>query len=98
MRDPKRVAAFILVVASSWLALPARSDEPPTYERDIKPLFAKRCTVCHNRRKLDDLEVSAGLALDSFEAALAGTKEHKVITPGRSSESELWRRLNESDE
>jgi WD40 repeat protein len=79
-------------------ATSARSDEPPTFERDIKPLFAKRCTVCHNARKLDDPDVSAGLALDSYEAVLKGTAEHKVVIPGRSGESELSSRLVDPDE
>src|SRR5204863_1947030 len=72
--------------------------EPPTYERDIRPLLARRCTVCHNPKKLNDPDVSAGLALDTFEAALAGTKDHKVVVAGKAAESELFRRLSDEDE
>jgi WD40 repeat protein len=70
----------------------------PSFERDIKPLLAKRCTVCHRASKRDDSEVSGGLALDSFEAAIDGTKRHKVIVPGQSGKSELWHRLADSDD
>ena len=77
---------------------PPSGEETPTFERDIRPLFAKRCSVCHNRKKLDDLDVSGGLALDTFEAALAGTREHPVIVPGKAAESELVRRLSVADE
>jgi hypothetical protein len=80
------------------MGAPSSGEESPTYERDIKPLFSKRCTVCHNQKKLDDPDISGGLALDGFDAILAGTKEHKVIVPGRSTESELLKRLNEDDE
>ena len=74
-------------------------DSPaPTYERDIKPIFAKRCTVCHSARKRDDPEISGGLVLDSFEGVLAGTARHKVIVPGRSTASELVHRLADADE
>ncbi len=89
---------------SAWLALatgmaaPVRADESPTFERDIKPLFAKRCTVCHDPKKLDDPDVSGGLALDTYEAALKGTKDRKVIVPGKAAGSELIRRLSATDE
>jgi hypothetical protein len=79
---------------------PVRGEDSsaPTYERDIKPLFARRCTVCHKASKRADLDVSGGLALDSLEAILAGTAREKVVVPGRSGESELVRRLADGDE
>lgn len=88
----------ILTALGIGFVAPARGDETPSFERDIKPLFAKRCTVCHNPKKRDDPDVSGGLALDSFEAAMAGTKEHKVVVPGRSTDSELLRRLDSEDD
>src|SRR5687767_10016980 len=90
--------ALGLFAVMATLAPIAWGEETPTYERDIKPLFSKRCTVCHNKKKLDDLDISGGLALDTFEAVLAGTKDEKVIVPGRSLESRLLKRLNEVDE
>src|SRR6185437_12390793 len=74
------------------------ADVPPTYERDIKPLLAKRCATCHAAKKVDDPDISGGLALDSYEAALAGTKAHKVIEPRKPEASELVRRLTDPDE
>src|SRR4051812_27798654 len=85
--------AMLLVIA-----VPCRADEPPTYERDVKPLLSRRCTVCHNAKKLGDPDISAGLALDTFEAALAGTQNHKVVVAGKAAESELFRRLTDEDE
>ena len=41
------------------------------------------------RRSATNPDVSGGLALDSFEAVLAGTTREKVVVPGRSAESEL---------
>jgi len=77
----------------------ARGDEVdvPTYERDIKPILAKRCTVCHSSSKKDDLELSGGLALDSLEAVLTGTKRRKVVAPRHGDESEIVRRLTDPD-
>jgi mono/diheme cytochrome c family protein len=60
----------------------ARADV--TYAADIKPLFERSCVKCHGEEKQ-----RAGLRLDSLKAALKGTKEEKVIVPGKSAESEL---------
>jgi WD40 repeat protein len=91
-------ALSTLLGAPCWS--PGRADEPPklTYEGDIKPLFARRCTICHRASKRGNAEISGGLALDSFEAVLAGTANEKVIVPGRSADSELVRRLAQADE
>ncbi len=89
---------LILLTLVIALSPSSRGDEGPTYEQDIKPLFTKRCTVCHNKKKLENLDISGGLALDTFDAALGGTNAQKVIVPGRSGASELIKRLNETDE
>lgn len=73
-------------------------DDPPTYERDVRPVFAKRCNVCHNTNKVEKLDISGGLALDTFDAAIKGTREHSVVVPGKAGESELFKRLIETDE
>src|SRR5713226_8769910 len=76
----------ILVVFSAVLGWPgdrlrAGESPPPSYERDIQPIFARRCTVCHNARKRDNPDISGGLALDTFEGVLAGTPRGKVMVP-----------------
>ncbi len=76
----------------------AADPAPPTYEEAIRPIFARRCTVCHSAKNRRDEDRSGGLALDTWEAALAGTARHKVIVPGRSVDSELVRRLSDPDE
>lgn len=88
---------FLSMVLVTGLASFALADEAPTFERDVRPLLAKRCTVCHNAKKQNDLDVSGGLALETFEAAMAGTSEHKVVVPGKASASELFRRLIADD-
>jgi WD40 repeat protein len=82
---------------ATGLATPAPDDDAPTYERDVRPLLARRCTVCHNRKKQNDLDVSGGLALETFEGAMAGTSEHRIVVPGKAAESELFRRLIAAD-
>jgi hypothetical protein len=95
-------ALLAFLVVSCWLGggLPVRAADQaaPTYEEAIRPIFARRCTVCHSAKNQRDLDLSGGLALDTWEAALAGAARHKVIVPGRSAESELVRRLSDPDE
>lgn len=91
------LTAFVCLLGL-FIASPSRAGEPPTYERDIKPLLAKRCVVCHNGKKLDKPEISGGLALDSLEAILQGTKDHKVVQPSHSVDSEIYRRLVDTDD
>src|SRR5205823_4474942 len=46
---------------------------------------------------LKELDVSGGLALDSYEAILKGTKE-RVVQPGKSADSLLIQRVTSTDE
>src|SRR4051794_39913005 len=94
----RHLASSIVTLLAASTTAPTFGEETPTFEREIRPLFVKRCSVCHNRKKVDDLDVSGGLALDTYEAALAGTRERPVIVPGKAAESELVRRLSVDDE
>jgi hypothetical protein len=93
-----RAAAWLALTTA--LAISARGDvaPTPTYEGDIKPLLARRCTACHSRKNQAKVDVSAGLALDSYEAAMAGTADHKVFDVGKAGESALFLRLVDPDE
>ena len=81
----KWLVAWLISLSLLGLHRPAEADDSaaPTYEKDIKPLFAKRCTVCHRASKRSMLDISAGLALDSLEGILAGSARDKVIAPGK---------------
>ncbi len=50
----------------------------PTYWQDVRPLMRKHCTVCHSEKTLNEPDVSAGLALDSYQAILKGGKSPVV--------------------
>jgi WD40 repeat protein len=91
---------LVLALLPCGWPCPARGDDPaaPTYERDIKPLFASRCTACHRASNRNNLDISGGLALDSLEGILAGTPRDKVVVPGNAKQSELVRRLSDQDE
>ncbi len=55
---------------------------------DVEPIFRAKCYGCHGPGKQ-----TSGFRLDDAEAALAGGYGGKVIVPGKSAESELWRRV-----
>lgn len=55
-----------------------------TFDTDIKPIFETSCVKCHGAEK-----PKAGLRLNSLEATLKGTKEGKVVEPGKSDKSPL---------
>ena len=61
----------------------------PTYWADVRPILRKHCTVCHAERKLAEIELSAGLALDKLEGITKGGKGGKVavLVPGKPDES-----------
>lgn len=75
-----------LLAVTLALGNPLRAADP-TYWQDVRPLLRKHCTACHNTRNLKEIEVSGGLALDSFDAA------RKSVKPGKSHESELVKLL-----
>jgi WD40 repeat protein len=90
-----------LAIFGLWLGLggsAARPEDAPTYERDIRPILSRRCTICHSTKRIDDPQRSGGLALDSFEALTRGTVRHEVVVSGQATESELYRRLTTEDE
>src|SRR3954452_1385607 len=85
-------AALAPTVARAAAAIPDKID----FNRDVRPIFTDTCFACHgpdkNARK-------ASLRLDTKEgafAALRGGKGH-VIVPGKTAESEVYRRVSTSD-
>jgi WD40 repeat protein len=77
-------ALCALVLASA----PAAAADP-TYWQDVRPILRKHCTVCHSERKLPELDVSAGLALDKPDLVRKGGKGGKVpvLVPGKPDQS-----------
>ena len=59
-----------------------------TYATDIKPIFDASCVKCHDGADTTK-KPKAGLALNTLDGALKGSKNGKVIIPGDSAKSPL---------
>jgi WD40 repeat protein len=87
----------LILFVWSCIPLTAAPSADPTYWQDIRPILRKNCTVCHSTKNLKELDVSGGLALDSYAAIRKGTK-HAVIEPGKSDASILVQRVTTEDD
>lgn len=65
------------------------SDEEVDFLRDVRPILAEKCMLCHGPD-----EQEAGLRLDSREAATQDLGEYAAVVPGDREASELWYRIN----
>src|SRR5206468_2640697 len=61
-------------------------NNPIDFGRDIQPIFAERCYSCHGAEKQ-----KSGFRLDLKDRAMAGGDTGKVIVPGKSRDSLLYR-------
>jgi DNA-binding beta-propeller fold protein YncE len=75
------------------LFISAAAAEPPTFSRDIAPIFEKNCAGCHNAESS-----MGGLALDTWEHVQKGGKGGPVIVPGKSAESRLFQMVSHKKE
>ena len=70
----------------------ARNQHMQFFETKIAPLLARNCLECH-----DSASKKGRLDLSRKTAALAGGKSGKVIVPGKSAESLLWKKVGSGD-
>ncbi|MFT5830941.1 MAG: hypothetical protein ACI9D0_001530, partial [Bacteroidia bacterium] len=77
------------------LLLPLIPQEPvPQYSRDIRPLLADKCFVCHGP---DETTRDSGMRLDTFAFATEDLGGYAAIVPGDLEASELWYRVQAED-
>jgi mono/diheme cytochrome c family protein len=83
-------AVLTALAVLSAAQLPAQTPAAPDFRKDVQPILAQNCTVCHS----GDSAV-AGLHLDSGEGILTGSTSGKVIIPGNSAKSLLIEKITE---
>jgi len=79
---------LFLVTACLVLSAPARAAEPIDYLRQIKPIFAARCSACHGA-----LQQKADLRLDTVKAMREGGDSGPAVLAGNSAGSLVIERI-----
>lgn len=91
-----RTSVLGLLVIWGWTAwvVPARGQDVPDFSRDIRPILSDSCFPCHGP---DEAHREGNLRLDTREGAFRVEKGRSILVPGRSSDSELYRRIVAAD-
>lgn len=96
VEDPLGLARTCLTVLLAAVPGFATAAPPPAeidFARDIQPLLAEKCLLCHGT---DDQQ--SGLRFDRFEAATAAADSgSRAIVPGDPAASELLARVTSTD-
>ncbi len=79
-RGLRGVAALLLVLGTACL----EAADPVEYLRDVKPILASNCYVCHGAKVQ-----MMGLRLDTAAAILGARTRDRVVVPGNSAASRI---------
>jgi mono/diheme cytochrome c family protein len=101
-QSPDRAAFFARLVLATGFALlaafaaaaeiPPPVDRPVDFSRDVQPIFASRCVVCHGASQM------GGLRLDRRDDAMRGGTRGPAILAGDSASSPLIRFVAGADD
>jgi hypothetical protein len=81
-----------LPVFSAPPATPA--GKPVDFDRDVRPILSENCFACHGP---DRGKRKGKLRLDTKEDAFADRGGYHVLVPGKPADSELYKRVTETD-
>jgi hypothetical protein len=82
-----RVRSIIVIAAIPFLSVGC--SKPVSFSKDIKPILAANCLVCHNG--VGEGSVASGFNVQTYDSVMKGTKYGPVINPGSSVSSTLYR-------
>ena len=85
----------LLALASLSVAVCA-AGQSPEYFKDIRPILQAHCAGCHNHSLQDKPQISAGLALDTYDGILRGGAR-AIIETGDAARSPLLLRVTSAD-
>lgn len=94
---PKTPSLFLL--AAAFICTQAAAQSPPQlprvdFSRDIRPILSDKCFACHG----PDAEFrEAELRLDIRSGVFEHPGKRKIVVPGKTGESLLWRRITHAD-
>ncbi len=66
--------------------------EPVVYEKDVFPIFRKRCFACHSGSIIE-----GDFDLTTYEKLIKGGKRGSPVVPGKSEKSSLYQMLTRTD-
>jgi len=90
-----RITIPALLAALCFVRGVSAADDSVDFSRDILPLLSENCFNCHGP---DEANREAGLRLDKQDAAVAKLESgHAAVVPGKSGNSELFKRLLSSN-
>jgi len=88
-----RILAWTLLIVIARVGVVARADQPPTFERDVRPIFKAYCLDCHGGG--ERLKGKLDLRLKRF--AVRGGATGPALVPGQPDESELLARVRDGE-
>jgi WD40 repeat protein len=93
------VAVFLGSLAGFCSAQETKSSAPPSappkisYDEHVRPILREHCFSCHSADKQE-----SGLALDSYQKAMAGGSSGEIVLPGDLASSRLWALVSHAEE
>lgn len=88
-----RILAWTLLILVAPAAVVAWADQPPTFERDVRPILKAYCLDCHGGG--EQLKGKLDLRLKRF--AVRGGATGPALVPGQPDDSELLARVRDGE-
>ncbi len=86
------MSCYVMCITVLFYGTSATAAEPPDFAA-LQPVFRTYCNGCHNAK-----EAEGGLVLEDFARAMKGGESGPAIVAGDHAKSELWKRLNATDD
>jgi len=75
---------WIIGVICLGLPAVARSEEVPSFAKQVRPFLARYCLECHNAKREE-----GGFNLETYKSMLEGSANGAVLVPGKAKDSQI---------